>query len=77
MIDILKNLWEKIMKRDIMVKKRISKEISKLWKRTKWEMKKYLNGISGSLDTTENKDNELKNRSREISQRDIQRRKKD
>lgn len=40
-------------------------------------MKKYLNGISGSLDATENKDNELKNRSREISQRDIQRRKKD
>lgn len=27
MIDILKNLWEKMMKRDIMVKKRISRDL--------------------------------------------------
>lgn len=45
-----------MMKRDTMVK-RISKDIQKLWKRTKW--KKYLNEINGSSDTTEEKDLEI------------------
>lgn len=37
----------------------------------------YINGINGNLDTTENKNNELENRSREIFQIEVQRRKKD
>lgn len=40
-------------------------------------MKNYCNGVNGSLDTTDDKNNELKNRSREIIQIEIRRREKD
>lgn len=51
MTDILKkNLQRKMMKRDTMVKS-ISRHLEAV-KRTKWKMKKYLNEIKGSSDTS-------------------------
>lgn len=40
-------------------------------------MKNYCNGTNGSLDTTDDKNNKIKNRSREIIQTGIRRREKD